>query len=74
MRRSTGRAGSGIGVLFLLGASLAVPQILGATGPAAAATAHVAVSPSPTPAFVPPACGTGNPAYNYEGSGDAADP
>ena len=75
MRRSIGRAGSGIGVLFLLGASLAVPQILGATSPAAAAAAHVAVAPSPTPGFFPNAgCGTGNPAYNFEGSGDAADP
>ena len=74
MRSPIGRAGNGAAVLFLLGASLAVPQILAAAGPAAAA-AHVAVSPSATPAFIPNAgCGTGNPAYNYEGSGDAADP
>ena len=45
-------------------------------GAAAISTAHgVAVAPSPSPAFVPnAACGTGSPAYNYEGSGDAADP
>ncbi len=74
MRGTMGGAGTGVGALLLLGASLIVPQIIGPTGAAAAATAHVAVSPSPTPAFVPPACGTGTPAYNYEGSGDAADP
>ncbi len=76
MRRSIGQAGGGIGALFLLGGSLAVPLILGATSPAGATAApHVAVAPSSTPAFVPNAgCGTGNPAYNYEGSGDAADP
>jgi Glycosyl hydrolases family 43 len=43
--------------------------------PAAAAAPHgVAVAPSPAPAFDPPACGTGTPAYNFAGSGDAADP
>ncbi len=41
---------------------------------ATAATAHVAVTPSMSRAFGPPACGTGTPAYNYAGSGDAADP
>ena len=39
------------------------------------ATAHgAAVDPGVVPAFVPPGCGTGSPAYNYAGSGDAADP
>ena len=39
---------------FLLGGSLAVPPILGATSPAGATVApHVAVAPSSTPAFVP---------------------
>jgi hypothetical protein len=47
-----------------------VPQI----PDAAAASAHVSVTPSPGPAFIPPSCGTGTPAYNFEGSGDAADP
>ena len=74
IRGTMGRAGTGVGALLLLGASLIVPQVIGPTGAAAAATAHVVVGPSPTPAFVPPACGTGTPAYNYEGSGDAADP
>jgi hypothetical protein len=36
---------------------------------------HVSVSPAGSPAYVPnAACGTGTPAYNFEGSGDAADP
>ncbi len=70
MRGTMGRAGTGVGALFLLGASLIVPQIFGTAVPASAAT----VTPTPTPAFVPPACGTGAPAYNYAGSGDAADP
>ncbi len=44
-------------------------------GYAAASTSHgVAVAQSASPAFVPPACGTGTPAYNYAGTGDAADP
>ena len=34
----------------------------------------MSVAPSAGPAFNPPNCGTGTPAYNYEGSGDAADP
>jgi hypothetical protein len=41
---------------------------------AGAESSHVTVAPSTSPAFVPPACGTGTPAYNFEGSGDAADP
>jgi hypothetical protein len=56
---------------LLVGAALSV------TAPAAhAITAHeVVVSPSGTPAFTPPAsCSTGAPAYNFPGSGDAADP
>jgi hypothetical protein len=50
--------------------SLALLQV----APVAAASSHVTVTPSAVPAFVPPACGTGTPAYNYAGSGDAADP
>jgi Glycosyl hydrolases family 43 len=34
----------------------------------------VTVTPSPSPAFVGPACGSGSPAYNDPSSGDAADP
>ena len=40
----------------------------------ALAPRQVTVSLSPTPAFDPPACSTGSPAYNFPGSGDAADP
>ena len=68
MRRSTSWAVAGTTATLLLLAML----------PAAAATATshaVAVAPASSPAFVPnAACGTGTPAYNYEGSGDAADP
>jgi hypothetical protein len=41
---------------------------------AGAAAPRVSVSPSQTPAFIPPACPNGAPAYNFPGSGDAADP
>jgi hypothetical protein len=68
MRRSSSLAVVGA-ALFAVGAGALVPQI-----GAASAAAHVAVAPSGTPAFVPPNCGTGTPAYNFEGSGDAADP
>ncbi len=64
---------AGVGALLLaVGASLVVPQLPVADG--ASAATHVAVAPSAGPAFVPSACGTGTPAYNFEGSGDAADP
>ena len=69
MRRTRFLAGMGA-VLFAAGASLLAPQLAGV----ASAAAHVAVTPSASPAFIPPNCGTGTPAYNYEGSGDAADP
>ncbi len=51
---------------------VAAPAMQGA----AAEPAHdVTVSHSPAPAFTPPAsCSTGSPAYNFPGSGDAADP
>ena len=68
-------AGAWVGVL--LGACAVVPQVplaVGASVPAAESPHAVTVSPSPTPAFIPPGCGTGTPAYNYAGSGDAADP
>jgi hypothetical protein len=32
------------------------------------------VTPAPSPAFPQPPCANGSPAYNYPGSGDAADP
>ena len=73
MRRMSSLAGAGIGALILtLAASIALP--LASSSVASAATAHVSVTPSAGPAFDPPNCGTGTPAYNYEGSGDAADP
>ena len=62
MRRTKTLAGLG-GVLVAIGAPLIAPQA--ATWPAAASP-HVAVAPSASPAFVPPSCGaTGTPAYNY---------
>jgi len=70
MRRTSFLAGMGA-ALFVAGASIVAPQLAGV---ATAASAHVAVTPSASPAFIPPNCGTGTPAYNYEGSGDAADP
>jgi hypothetical protein len=70
-RRTSSLAGI-CAVLCAAGASLLAPQLAGvATG----ASAHVTVTPSASPAFVPPSCGaTGTPAYNYPSSGDAADP
>ncbi len=67
-------AGALVGLLTLVGASSTVPQLDPAPAAATTAPHAVAVDPSPTPAFVPPACGTGVPAYNFAGSGDAADP
>ena len=73
MRRKSSPAGAGIGAMILtLAASIALP--LASSSVASAATAHISVAPSAGPAFIPPDCGTGTPAYNYEGSGDAADP
>ena len=73
MRRKSSLAGAGIGALIpTLAASIALS--LAWSFVASAATAHVSVAPSAAPAFDPPDCGTGTPAYNYEGSGDAADP
>ncbi len=73
MRRKSSLAGAGIGAMVLtlvasIGLSLASSSV------ASAATAHVSLSPAAGPAFIPPNCGTGTPAYNYAGSGDAADP
>jgi hypothetical protein len=66
--------GSLVAALIVLASALALPQAL-SVSTAGASTPHgVAVSPSPAPAFDPPACGTGTPAYNFAGSGDAADP
>ena len=54
---------------------LATCTTLVSGGVSSAAVAYgVGVAASASPAFVPPACGTGSPAYNYAGSGDAADP
>jgi hypothetical protein len=70
-RRTRTLAGVGA-VLIAIGAPLVAPQVATV---AAAASAHVAVSPSASSAFVPPSCGaTGTPAYNFPSSGDAADP
>ena len=59
--------------LFL---ALVIPLSVLVPGAVAVAQSPYGVSlvPSAIPAFVPPACGTGTPAYNYAGSGDAADP
>ena len=52
--------------------------VLSATAAPAAASPNphgVSVVPSGSPAFTPPGgCATGSPAYNFAGSGDAADP
>ncbi len=61
------------GIALALGASLVIPQVPEAVA-AATTSSHVTVAPSAGPAFVLPNCGTGTPAYNFEGSGDAADP
>jgi hypothetical protein len=45
-----------------------------AFGLATPAAATVTVSPAPTPSFSNPSCANGSPAYNFPGSGDAADP
>jgi hypothetical protein len=73
MSRTSSLAGAGVGALILtLAASVALP--LASPSVAAAVSPHVTVAPAASSAFNPPACGTGSPAYNYEGSGDAADP
>ena len=67
-----GRTKSLLGIGAVLVASVAplvVPALQGGSTAAA-----VSVAPSAGPAFTPPNCGTGSPAYNYAGSGDAADP
>jgi Glycosyl hydrolases family 43 len=74
MSRTRNLAAFGVGaVLLALAAPVVVPQVAAAAA-TPAVTSHVAVAPSASPAFNPPDCGTGSPAYNYEGSGDAADP
>ncbi len=56
--------------LLVVGGGVTLSQ-----GDASGAAAYgVGVTPSASSAFVPPGCGTGTPAYNYAGSGDAADP
>ena len=66
--------------LLMLSAVLALAgsQLLAASAapPSSAAEAPygVAVAETPSLAYVAPSCGTGIPAYNYAGSGDAADP
>jgi hypothetical protein len=56
------------------GATVAVGLVPVAVSDAAVRPHGVTVAPSSTPAFVPPACANGSPAYNFPGSGDAADP
>jgi hypothetical protein len=56
---------------------VALVPVGGGFGAAAAAptrSAVVTVTPAASPAFAAPACPTGSPAYDYPGSGDAADP
>ena len=62
-----------LGALVLVGSSVALPASAAST-PRAASPHTATVTPSNTPAFIAPTCGTGTPAYNYAGSGDAADP
>ena len=64
--------GAGAGLLALL--VVAACTTLAGSDATAANSYGVAVTPSGSPAFAPPACGTGTPAYDYAGSGDAADP
>ena len=76
MRRCTGsghrRARPALSLLVPLAALV---PVLAPGQPASALVSYgVTVTPSTTPAFIPPACGTGTPAYNFAGSGDAADP
>src|SRR6202012_5950624 len=59
--------------LSALGLSAAV--VVGVSGAASVASlAAVSVSPASTPAFSDPGCPPRSPAYNFSGSGDAADP
>ena len=69
MQRNRG-ARTGLLALLVMGACTTFVQ----SEAAASSPQGVAVTQSVSPAFVPPACGTGMPAYNYAGSGDAADP
>ena len=70
MRQQLRGAAGGLLALLVVGACVPL-----SSGDAMATSPYgVAVAPSTSPAFVPPACGTGTPAYNYAGSGDAADP
>jgi Glycosyl hydrolases family 43 len=70
MRQLFRCARTGLIALVVLGGGATLSQ--GAVS--AAGVYGVTVAPSPSSAFNPPACGTGTPAYNYAGSGDAADP
>ena len=72
--RSPTHAAAGA-LVILLGTVFGAVQAAWSAHPSEANVSHaVTVSPSSTPAFIPPACGTGTPAYNFAGSGDAADP
>ena len=65
-----GLARAAVGLVMVVGTG-AVSQLQ----PAAGASPSVAVNPASAPAFNPnPACANGSPAYNFPGSGDAADP
>jgi len=48
--------------------------VVASTAASAARPSVVTVAPAPSPAFPNPACPNGSPAYNFPGSGDAADP
>jgi Glycosyl hydrolases family 43 len=67
--RQHSRGGAILLCLLFVAAGIGLAQ-----GEASANFYGVTVSPSAAPAFAPPACGTGTPAYNYAGSGDAGDP
>ncbi len=57
-------------------AAVATTGAIAATTAGVPAVGHATVSltPAPTSAFANPSCADGSPAYNYPGSGDAADP
>jgi hypothetical protein len=62
--------------ILVVGALAAASVVFaGTVSGGAAVRPHVSVTPGSGPAFTPPAsCANGTPAYNFPGSGDAADP
>ena len=61
-------------MLASLAGVLVAVSAMGQPAVSAAVTHTATIFPAASPAFTPPACATGIPAYNYAGSGDAADP